>query len=62
MKNQLQRGHNGSIPVAFEYQGSVPLDVHIRGVSDIRPPILRTDFVTLDTHGPQASTYGIWNG
>jgi hypothetical protein len=62
VKNQLAKNLAGEIPVAFEYQGSVPLNVHIRGVSDIDLLILRTDFVTIDLQGPGANTYSDWTG
>lgn len=62
VRGQLRRGHEADIPVAFEYQGSVPLDVHIRGVSDIDLLVLRNDFVTIDQQGPDAYSYGPWGG
>lgn len=37
-----------TLPVTFEYQGSVPLDVHVRGNSDIDLLVLRSDFVTVE--------------
>jgi hypothetical protein len=40
-----------SIPVGFRLQGSVPLDVHIRGASDV-------DLLTLDTSFYTYATYG----
>ncbi len=39
------------IPVEFRIQGSVPLDVHIRGVSDVDLLTLETGFYTYDTRG-----------
>jgi hypothetical protein len=55
---QLQSGLS-SIPLraTFELQGSVPLNVHIRGVSDVDILVLHDEFVTLDWNGPKASTY-----
>ncbi|GCD60727.1 hypothetical protein NBRC3280_3305 [Acetobacter pasteurianus NBRC 3280] len=45
--------HFGSLfPVEFRYQGSVPLNIHIEGVSDIDLLILRNDFKTYDSTGP----------
>lgn len=38
-----------SIPSAFEYQGSVPLDVHVRGNSDIDLLVIHRGFVTVDS-------------
>lgn len=37
-----------NIPVTFEYQGSVPLDVHVRGNSDVDLLVLHDGFVTVD--------------
>lgn len=36
------------ISVGFELQGSVPCNIHIRGVSDVDLLVLRTEFVTTD--------------
>lgn len=44
--------------VEFELQGSVPLNVHIRGVSDVDLLILATDLVVYDGAGPVATTGG----
>ena len=43
---------NAGIPVLFELQGSVPLNVHIRGVSDVDLLTLSGDFLTYDPSGP----------
>jgi hypothetical protein len=43
--------------VSFELQGSVPLDVHIRGVSDVDLLTLDERFLTYDRFGSQAGTY-----
>jgi hypothetical protein len=51
---QLQEGLAGEISVEFKYQGSVPLDIHIRGISDIDMLVLRNDFHTYDPSGPAA--------
>lgn len=53
IKNQLLARLAPEYRAAFEYQGSVPLDVHIKGVSDIDLLVLRTDFVTVDPNGPK---------
>lgn len=45
--NQLKAGV--SMPVEFDYQGSVPLNVHIKGNSDIDLLVLCTAFVTTDS-------------
>lgn len=42
------------IAVRFELQGSVPCNIHIRGVSDVDLLVLRTEFVTTD---PGIGTY-----
>jgi len=39
------------IPIELRLQGSVALDVHIRGVSDVDLLTLETDFYTYDTRG-----------
>ncbi|TAZ29829.1 hypothetical protein ELH73_08150 [Rhizobium leguminosarum] len=39
------------IPIELRLQGSVPLDVHIRGVSDVDLLTLETGFYTYDTRG-----------
>ncbi|MBV6410672.1 MAG: hypothetical protein GAKPKEKM_01494 [Rhodocyclaceae bacterium] len=58
VRNQLNTGlQNVGIPVTFEYQGSVPLDIHIRFASDIDLLVLHDEFVTLDWTGPRASFY-----
>lgn len=49
---QLESGlANHNISVAFDLQGSVPLNIHIRGVSDVDLLTLHTAFVTYDAHG-----------
>lgn len=54
----LQRGlATESISVAFELQGSVPLNVHIRGASDVDLLSLHQGFFTADWSGPRASGY-----
>lgn len=58
VRNQLDTDlYKAGIPVTFEYQGSVPLDIHIRFASDIDLLVLHDKFVTLDWSGPTASTY-----
>lgn len=44
--NQLRT--NISTSVTFDYQGSVPLDVHIKGNSDIDLLLLSGEFITVD--------------
>ncbi|MBH1945399.1 hypothetical protein I5L01_14315 [Erythrobacter sp. YJ-T3-07] len=45
-----------SIPIEMRLQGSVPLDVHIRGVSDVDLLVIRTDFLRYDTFGALATS------
>jgi hypothetical protein len=54
VQRQLSEALAGEVSVEFRYQGSVPLDIHIRGVSDIDMLVLRSDFRTYDTNGPTA--------
>lgn len=50
--NQLNQGlTNRDYSVDFRLQGSVPLNVHIRGVSDVDLLNLDTSFLTYDTAG-----------
>ncbi|MNQ78266.1 hypothetical protein D3C85_931730 [compost metagenome] len=49
VSNQLTKRMSGSME--FELQGSVPLNVHIRGVSDVDLLALEADFHTYDTRG-----------
>lgn len=53
-----------STEVKFEYQGSVPLNVHIRGVSDIDILVLLSRYLTIDVTGARANTadYTSWVG
>lgn len=47
--NQLERGlSNFGFRVGFRLQGSVPCNIHIRGVSDVDLLTLRTEFITTD--------------
>ncbi len=60
VKSQLLNRLPTSYSAEFEYQGSVPLNVHIKDVSDIDLLVLRTDFVTIDSPGPKI--YSDWSG
>ncbi|POA74908.1 hypothetical protein [Pseudomonas sp. GW531-T4] len=60
VKNQIKNRINTT--VAFEYQGSVPLNVHIRGVSDIDILVLLDSYLTYDRTGSRASDYLPWSG
>lgn len=58
VRNQLSNGlQSANIPVTFEYQGSVPLNIHIRFTSDIDLLVLHASFVTVDPAGSKANTY-----
>jgi hypothetical protein len=49
VRDQLLSGLNAAgTTVEFDYQGSVPLDVHVRGNSDIDLLVLHDGFVTVD--------------
>lgn len=51
--NQLAKSISG---VEFKLQGSVPLNVHIRGVSDVDLLTLDKSFVVIDKSGPLANS------
>ncbi|MCH4549281.1 hypothetical protein MK632_26550 [Rhizobium changzhiense] len=54
---QLLEGLQASdIPVEFRLQGSVPLNVHIRGVSDVDLLTLETSFLRYDSTGRMAQS------
>ncbi len=58
VRAQLASGlAESAIRVTFDYQGSVPLNIHIRGTSDVDLLVLHDEFVTVDPSGPQAHTY-----
>ncbi|WIW50480.1 hypothetical protein ML401_35790 (plasmid) [Bradyrhizobium sp. 62B] len=52
--NQIQKSIDS---VEFRLQGSVPLNVHIRGVSDVDLLVLETGFLIFHSSGPAAGTY-----
>jgi hypothetical protein len=47
-----------SMPIALRLQGSVPLNVHIRGVSDVDLLTLDERFLRYDRNGVRAASYG----
>jgi hypothetical protein len=49
------------IEVQYRLQGSVPLDVHIKGVSDVDLLVLDTDFLVYKTAGAKAMRGGYTN-
>jgi hypothetical protein len=51
-----------NIPATFEYQGSVPLDVHVRGNSDVDLLVLHNGFVTVDQAANQQYHYSDYQG
>lgn len=53
--NQLQQ--KLTVPIELRLQGSVPLNVHIRGVSDVDLLTLDTRFLRYDPTGVRAPTY-----
>lgn len=58
VRNQLEDGLPGEGAAAtFDFQGSVPLNVHIRGASDIDLLVLQAEFLTFDPAGPAAGRY-----
>lgn len=58
VKNQLSPCLQSlGISATFEYQGSVPLDIHIRQASDIDLLVLHDRFVTFDQAGTREPTY-----
>ncbi|PYC29594.1 hypothetical protein DMO17_02545 [Aquipseudomonas alcaligenes] len=60
VKNQIK--NRISTSVSFEYQGSVPLNVHIRGASDIDILVLLRGYLTYDSSGVEAKKYLGWSG
>lgn len=64
VKNQLKNGLKDLIPVTFEYQGSVPLNVHIKSVSDVDLLVLLDNFITVNLDGAKnkAGHYTSWHG
>ena len=60
VKNQIR--NRVVTAVAFEYQGSVPLNVHIWGVSDIDILVLLNGYLTYSGTGARASEYLPWTG
>lgn len=47
-----------TMPVSFRLQGSVPLDVHIRGVSDVDLLTIDQRLLTYERDGIRGNTYG----
>jgi hypothetical protein len=55
VSSQLDAGL--SVSVSFEYQGSVPLNTHIKSVSDIDLLVIHEGFFIYDTKGVKAPRY-----
>lgn len=63
VRDRLAEGLSAaSIPVTFEYQGSVPLDVHVRGNSDIDLLVLHDGFITVAPEVNQQYSYNDYKG
>lgn len=63
VRDRLSEGLTAiNVPVTFEYQGSVPLDVHVRGNSDIDLLVLHDAFVTVDPAVNQQYNYPNYQG
>lgn len=54
VSNQLSKTTSGNLE--FELQGSVPLNVHIRGVSDVDLLAIEADFHTYDARGNMSTS------
>lgn len=54
VSNQLSKRTSGNLE--FELQGSVPLNVHIRGVSDVDLLAIEADFHTYDARGHMSTS------
>jgi hypothetical protein len=60
VRNQVDRWmRDCGIRASFEYLGSLPLNIHIRGVSDVDLLVMHEEFVTLDWSGPRAASYKV---
>jgi hypothetical protein len=58
VKARLKEGVANSPSIDFAFQGSVPLDVHIRGSSDVDLLLLHNEFFTYDQTAINYKTYG----
>jgi len=58
VRDRLGEGlSTAGVPAVFDYQGSVPLDVHVRGNSDIDLLVLHDGFVTVEAAAKDAYSY-----
>lgn len=63
VKEQLRSGLNDVSTYAYyRLQGSLPLNVHIRGVSDVDMLVLLGPWLTYDRSGSRANSYGSYVG
>lgn len=63
VRDRLAEGlASANVPATFEYQGSVPLDVHVRGNSDIDLLVLHDGFVTVEPAVNLHYPYGTYRG
>lgn len=62
VKERITEGLLGSPRISFEYQGSVPLDVHIRGSSDVDLLLIHEEFVTHDVEAARYIPYSPYYG
>lgn len=57
VQNQLEKGLSSlGYPATFRFQGSVPMNVHIRTTHDIDLLVLATDYLTSEEGGPGSYT------
>lgn len=58
IENQLSKRLTAEgISADFRLQGSVPLNIHIKGVSDVDLLVIELQILMYDSHGARASTY-----
>ncbi|HFU2857728.1 TPA: hypothetical protein ACGQ50_001274 [Enterobacter cloacae] len=58
IENQLSKRLTAEgISAVFRLQGSVPLNIHIKGVSDVDLLVIEQQLLMYDQHGSRASTY-----
>ncbi|MCH7384407.1 hypothetical protein MMP71_11135 [Acinetobacter dispersus] len=58
IENQLyDRLKNKGIYTRYRLQGSVPLNIHIKGISDVDLLVIDDSLFTYDAYGPKASSY-----
>jgi hypothetical protein len=60
--SQINARRDPSVTLGYRFQGSVPLNVHIKGVSDVDILVIREDIITYDSLGPKGNSYTAWGG